>query len=325
MRILVTALGTLNSTFIANFLKKTNNFVIGTDINESFFIQASKEVDKFYKVSSVYNIEKYEKEIFDICKKENIEYIIPIIDEEVYYLSQNKDKFLSIGTKVCTPDSSCVDICRDKYKTFELIKKEIPQIYVKTHKLSDYTNTGRYPFFIKPVSGRASMGCFKVTSPQCYDYVKSECTPEDEYLVQKFLEGKFITVDFINDINTGEFFAIPREELARNKNGCGTVVKIFKDAEIENTVKKIAEITKYNGVGNVEFILQNDKLNLIEINPRFSAGTEYSVRAGADLITDELNIIDKQNIKPDYKIKYDTVFTRRYEAYEYTPDKYSIR
>ena len=324
MRILVTALGTLNSTFIANFLKKNNNFVIGTDINDSFFIQASKEVDKFYKVSSILEIEQYEKEIFEICKGEAIEYVIPIIDEEVFHLSKNRDKFLNIGTKICTPDIDCVEICRNKYKTFELIKKEIPEIYVETYRLSDFVNSARYPFFVKPISGRASMGCFKVTNQQCFDYIKSECTNENEYIVQNFLEGKFITVDFINDADTGTFFAIPREELARNKNGCGTVVKIFKDAYIENTVKKIAEIIKYNGVGNVEFILQNNKLNLIEINPRFSAGTEYSVRAGADLITDEINLIDKKNIKPDYKIKYGTVFTRRYETYEFTACEESI-
>lgn len=315
MRVLVSALGTLNSTFIINFLKKQLNYVVGVDIFDSEYIQASKEVDKFYKVSSIFEMEKYENEIIEICKKEKIEYFIPIIDEEILYFSNKKDIFKNFGVKICTPDYKTVEKCRNKYKTFEIIKNSVPEVYVETYKLSEYKNEFNYPFFVKPISGRASIGCQKVLSEKHFEFIKEQSNPE-EFIVQSFLEGRFIAVDFICDIKTNTFFALAREELLRNKNGCGTVVKIIKSDYIENIVKKIAFSLEYNGVGNVEFIEKEGVLKLIEVNPRFPAGIEYSVRAGADLINDEIKIINNQKIDTNYKIKFDTIFTRRYEAYE---------
>lgn len=315
MRILVTALGTLNSTFISNFLVKKGHFVVGVDIFDRKYIQASNEVSKFYTVPSIYEMDEYKKTLFSICKENKIEYLIPIIDEEVLFFSGIKAEFEKIGVKVCSPDYATVQKCRDKFKTFEIIQEHIPEIYVKTIKLSDYNNEFKYPFFVKPNSGRASIGCSKVKTDKQFEFIKEECREQD-FIIQEFLEGKFIAVDFINDVKHGNFFALPREELLRNANGCGTVVKIFKSEKIENIVKKIASVLNYNGVGNVEFIINDDKVSLIEVNPRFPAGTEYSVRAGANFILDELKLIKGMQIDTNYQIKYGKIFTRRYEAYE---------
>ncbi|MBR1967471.1 MAG: ATP-grasp domain-containing protein [Lentisphaeria bacterium] len=316
MRILVTALGTLNSTFISNYLMKKGHYIVGVDIFSKEYIRASNEVSKFYTVPSIYEMGNYKKALFNICEENKIEYIIPIIDEEILYFSGIKNEFENIGVKVCSPNFETVQNCRDKFKTFEIIKKHIPEIYVKTIKISNYNNEFDYPFFIKPNSGRASIGCVKIKSKKHFDYIKEECEGQD-FIVQEFLQGKFIAVDFINDIKNNQFFALSREELLRNSNGCGTVVKIFKSQEIENIVRKIANTLNYNGVGNVEFVINDNKISLIEVNPRFPAGTEYSVRAGADFILDELKLIQGKQIETNYNINYDTIFTRRYEAYEY--------
>ena len=72
-KFLVTALGTLNSTFIANHLKKQGFYVVGTDIYPKNYIQATKEIDAFYQTHSVYEMSKYVDDLLKICKTENID------------------------------------------------------------------------------------------------------------------------------------------------------------------------------------------------------------------------------------------------------------
>lgn len=50
-RVLITALGTMNCTTIVSELRKYPNdyYLIGADINPSYCIATSKEVDEFYE------------------------------------------------------------------------------------------------------------------------------------------------------------------------------------------------------------------------------------------------------------------------------------
>lgn len=315
-KILITALGTMNSTFIAKYLKQKGYYVIGTDIYPNSYVQTSYEIDKFIQVPSIFDINNFEKKLLDICFQNKVEYLIPIIDEEVLYFSKNRDKYLNIGTKICAPSIETVEICRNKYNTFEFIKHNIPEIYIPTYKLSDFHMQIDLPLFCKPISGRASFGCFAIKDVPSLKYIQ-EKFDKTQYIIQPYIDGRFFTIDFINNPNNKKCYTLAREELVRNKNGCGTVVHIVKDTKIENIVSKIAQILNYQGVGNVELILdKNERLNLIEINPRFSAGTEYSVRSGMKLIENEIKITNGETEFLDCNINYNKIFTRRYETYE---------
>ncbi len=318
MNILITALGTLNSTFISKYLKRCGNFIVGVDIYPKAYIKASSEIDRFYQVSSVNDMDKYIKELLDICSRNNVDTLIPIIDEEIAYLSSHKKMFKNIGVDICTPDYETVKMCRNKLLTFEIIKKELPEVYIKTQLLKHVNKDDiTYPSFAKPISGRASIGCEKIVDEFALDYVIHKVNPE-EFILQNFVEGEFFAVDFIRDIKSKKFFCVSRQELVRNKNGCGTVVKITENKDLEFYTKKIAEILNYNGVGNIEFIKHDGRYYMLEVNPRFPAGTAYTVMSGADFINDEIKIIKEQCISLNYNVKIGTIFTRRYETYEYT-------
>lgn len=318
MNILVTALGTLNSTFISKHLKKCGNFIVGVDIYPKNYIKTSEEIDKFYQVPSIYEMEKYTEELFNICKTNKIDTLIPIIDEEIEYFSKNKDRFKNIGVDICTPEYETVKLCRNKLLTFELIKNKIPEVYIKTQLFKNINKDNiSYPSFAKPVSGRASIGCEKITDKITFEYINHKVDPST-FILQDFVEGEFYAVDFIREAKTKKFNCVARQELVRNKNGCGTVVKIVDDVNLKRYTKEIAEILNYNGVGNIEFIKQNDNYYMLEVNPRFPAGTAYTVMSGADFINDEIKIIKNREVDLKYDVKVNAIYTRRYETYEYT-------
>lgn len=69
-----------------------------------------------------------------------------------------------------------------------------------------------------------------------------------------------------------------------------------------------------NGVVNAEFFYCDGEYKIIEINPRFPAGTSFSVLAGCNM---PLNAIKIANGEPciDCDIAYGKHLAKRYETY----------
>lgn len=315
MRFLLTALGTNNNTTVCKYLKKdADNYIVGTDINPEYYIPATKMVDKFYQVADIYHMDEYGQQLLDICKQEKIDIILPVIDEEVEYLSRHKSEFEQIGVKISCSSPESIEKCHNKYKTFELVKDNIPEIYTKTWLASEYTDTHK-PVFLKPIHGRASIGCTKIDTASQFESYKKQINP-DEYIVQEFVQGDFFTAEFVNDYEHKLFGCVIRQELLRNKNGCGTVVKIIQNEYLEKIVERLANLVGFTGIGNCEFICQDGKFYLIEINPRLSAGIDYSMRSGFNIIKSQLSILNGNPKIYKENIRYGQVFVRQYETYE---------
>lgn len=314
MNILVTALGTMASQCIVRQLKKRKNiFIIGADIYPRNYISTSNDVDEFIQVRSVLDHEKYLIDLLEICKRFNIDVIFPIIDEEVELLAKNIGKLRELEIIPCVSNWQSVELCRDKILTYNKIKMSIPEIAIESVKLADYNNQWEYPVFIKPIKGRASIGCLKVNTRRELEFY-SEQLNTNEYIIQKYYEGRILAVDTIRDAKNNEIVVIPREELLRNKNGCGTVVQIINDTNIENICARIANAFNLEGVFNAEFFLDESGYHLIEINPRFSAGSDYTCMAGIDIVNSQLNVMTGENIL-NAPISYGNIYSKRYESY----------
>lgn len=224
--------------------------------------------------------------------------------------------FAAIGTTVCCSSADSVGICRNKFKTFEIVNNKLFEIYTKTSYLADIDAAElKFPVFVKPSSGRASNGCKKITNKAEFDLY---CTDIDkrEYIIQEYVEGEFFTVEFVNDLKHNKCVSLVRQELVRNKNGCGVVVKTVKNAYLENVTEKLINQIGFYGAGNCEYILDNGKYHLIEINPRMSACTDYSMRSGLNLVDNQLKIFSGKEIEINQNLKYDKIYARRYETYE---------
>lgn len=315
MNVLVTALGTMASHSVIKQLKKRGNvYIVGTDIYPEVFIASSKEIDKFVQVEPVLNQEKYLEQVTELCIQYKIDYVFPIIDEEVQLLAENRHNFQEFGTTVCVSNLESIKLSRDKLQTYYKINEMLPEIAIETMILADFNDCWEYPVFAKPREGRASIGCIKIDTKEDLEHLK-RTTKRDEILVQKYYTGNIFAVDVLRDQKNNDIRIIIREELLRNKNGSGTVVKIVNDEYINNICYEIAQIFDFNGVFNIELIKNENQYKLIEINPRFPAGTEFSCMAGLDLVNGQLNIMMGKGISSG-EIKYGNIYARRYEAYD---------
>ena len=119
MNILILSAGTRNK--IVEYFVKTlsgNGKVVATDMSK--VAPAIYEADKYYIVPKMTDPE-YMDIILDICKKENINGVLSLIDPELSLLAQNEKKFEDIGVKVIGSSYELCEMSLDKYQMYLIL------------------------------------------------------------------------------------------------------------------------------------------------------------------------------------------------------------
>ena len=220
---------------------------------------------------------QYIPQLLEICKKDNIDLLIPTIDTDLLVLSEHRVEFEEIGTRVLISSPDKISICRDKNYTadfFESCGLRAPHTY------NDYTkyNEG-FPCFIKPKDGSSSINAFKVNKVEELEIYAQKI---GDYIIQPFIEGTEYTIDIFCDFDGNPITIVPRE---RTQVRAGEVLKtkIEMDPVMIQEGKQLVEGFKPCGPMTAQLIRQKDTgINYyIEINPRFGGGSPLSMRAGA--------------------------------------------
>ena len=175
-----------------------------------------------------------------------------------------------------------------------------------------------FPFFIKPKNGSSSIGAKLVHS---LDQINKDLDlKNDSYIKQMFIDGKEYTVDIYVDRNNKIKALSPRERL-KTAGGEVVLTKTFSDKKIEDLSEKIICKLRLKGPISIQYIKSSidNKLWVMEINPRLGGGVIASIQAGHDipkmLIDDILeNDIKKSNLKTNLIMKryFEEIF---YEDY----------
>lgn len=234
--------------------------------------------DKSYQVCRIDN-EKYVPQLIEICKKEEINLIIPTIDTELIKLSQNKAQIESeTGAKILISNQNVINICRDKYKTVDFFlgnELKAPKYITKNDLAS---KNYQFPLFIKPLNGSSSINAFKVHNEKELDFFIGYV---ENYILQEFAEGIEYTIDAFCDFNCEPITIVPRKRLAVRS---GEILKGIteKNNLIISEVKKVLNILRPIGQITLQGILTEKGFFFIEINPRFGGGAPMSIAAGAD-------------------------------------------
>ena len=282
--ILVTSIGSLSADIVIKSLKLNGNRIIGTDINEKRLIPCSIQVDVFYQVPIAYDENNFLKTIIDICKKENIQFLIPLTDAEIDVFNNHRDYFDMISVKLCISNYNSIEICRDKYKTFELLKNYNFVELIDTYRLNQINSSNIiFPCVLKPYNGRSSQGVFIIEFPEQLELFKKFVKKED-YILQTKINGNIVTVDVCRDRKNGITVSMAREELIRTSNGAGLSVHVFEDKELTILTERIAKILDVEGSVNFEFIKTESGYKFLECNPRFSGGVAFSCLSGYDFV-----------------------------------------
>ena len=116
MNILILSAGTRNK--IVQYFKRAvgqNGNVVATDMSE--LAPAVYDADKFYKVPRMTD-PGYINVIFDICRKEQIDAVLTLIDPELSLLAKHKADFEALGVTVIGSSYELCERALDKMEMF---------------------------------------------------------------------------------------------------------------------------------------------------------------------------------------------------------------
>lgn len=237
-------------------------------------------LEKIFKLP--YQIDdNYAKKILEICRKEKIDILIPLIDPELIVFARKRKNFFDIGTFIMISSSQVIDICMNKWKTYKFFKEN--NILCPETWLGSNFNRERFkkPVIIKPYMGSASKNIFICNNSN--ELGKYENFLNDNYIIQEFIKGYEVTVDVFA---TEEGKCIEAVQRRRLKVRGGEVERgvTQKDPIIFKIINKIVKTLKPLGVINIQFIIdiENNAYYVTEINPRFGGGYPLAYTAGAN-------------------------------------------
>lgn len=251
--------------------------IFATDMNN--YAPAMYFADKYFIMSHVKS-DGYINELTELCNKHNVSAIIPTIDTELPILAKAKNYLETkvSNLKVFVNDWETIELCSDKFKTYNYLKNHgfnIPEIIA--NKDLDKGNYD-FPLFIKPRDGSSSKNCFKINNERELHFFKGYVTNS---LITEYIEGEEYTVDIMTDFDGKLITVVPRLRFA-TRDGEISKGKVVKCENINDVIKKIVDVIKLIGPLTVQLIKSEDKIKIIEINPRFGGGAPISIRSGAN-------------------------------------------
>ena len=247
----------------------------GTDITGD--APALRVCDRYFLTSRIRS-DSYIPELLDICGREKIDLLIPTIDTDLLVLSENREKFEEIGTRVLISAPDKIRICRDKRNTAAFFISCGVRSPLPVDRADAYE--GGFPCFIKPRDGSSSINAHRADSEEELALYASTVP---DYIIQPFVSGREYTIDIFCDFDGKPVYITPRERIQVRS---GEVIKtaVVQDEVMIGEAERI--VAGFHPVGPITVQLIRDEQTgedwFIEINPRFGGGSPLSMLAGAD-------------------------------------------
>lgn len=222
-----------------------------------------------------------------------------------YILSKNNNaKFMlynqaaiefmdSLDNVICYNDIELIKNLNDKPTCRNLLKNEIKVLEYKYlygnqisfNKVNKMFNCEFEKYVVQQPVGFAGVGTFLITKDNSKTIVK-QLNPNILYSVSGYIESISVNNTFIISNNHIHIFEGSQQLIVANKelsydgwdfDGYENLNESIK-ANVYNETTKIAKKLQslgYRGIGGVDYIINNDNVYFMEINPRFQASSEY--------------------------------------------------
>lgn len=299
MNILLTSVG--RRTYLIEYFKEAMKCVGKVFASNSEYTYSLSHADEYVITPIIYD-EKYIYFLIQYCKEKKITAIISLFDIDLYVLSKNKKRFAENGIFVVVSEENAIDICNDKWKTYEFLqvnKINCPKTYknLLDLKKSIAENKINYPIVIKPRWGMGSIGIFiaedeeeldlftkKIRKQIFNSYLKYESSQniEECILFQEKIDGIEYGLDVFNDFSSNLVSVVAKQKVAM-RAGETDVAKTVDTAEYEYIAEKLSKGLKHIGDLDVDIFKTSDnRIFVLELNCRFGGQYPFSHLAGVN-------------------------------------------
>ncbi len=299
MNLLFTCAGRRN--YLINYFKdvlKDKGTVFAADVDRT--ASALAEADKALQVPDIY-AQDYIDTLIYLCKSYNIDAIVSLNDLELPILSDRKKEFEAIGITVVVSNKEVIDIAFDKLKThnyLEDIGLNSPKTFTNLDIAINALTTGQlsFPLILKPRWGSASIGIefaetleelqltYKLLRIKLSKSILNEASKSDldnAILIQEQLNGFEYGLDIVNDLNGNYVGTFVRKKLNMRAGETDKAISVI-DERFNEIGKLIGNNLGHIGNLDCDIFEVDDKLYVLELNPRFGGGYPFSHEAGVN-------------------------------------------
>ena len=304
MNILITSVG--RRSYLVDFFKFSLKDEGKVHLsNSKKCCPAKKSNDLFFQTPHILD-ETYPNVIFDYCKLNKIDIVIPLLDLDHFVLSKHKEKYHENEILILSSQENIVQGCFDKCSSLYLeIKNQIN--YPKTFNLNnDLTNLKEvlnefsFPIILKPRYGFSSFDTLKIETFDEFKIVlpylkyqiskrhksyplNSKLNLDNSILIQECIIGDEYNLDIINSLE-GEFLTSISKLKFGMRSGETEICKIIYSDYLFELGRNISDQVGHCGPLDCDLIIDKltGKVYLIDLNPRFGGGYPFSHAAGVD-------------------------------------------
>ncbi|WP_373542543.1 ATP-grasp domain-containing protein [Chamaesiphon sp.] len=244
----------------------------------------------------------YFDRLLDICEQNQIGLLISLNDLELPLLAQQRDRFLKIGTVPIISDPATIDICFDKWKTFEFLNHHqipCPKTYLSLEAARKAIASGElaFPLVVKPRWGTASIGieypqddeelelAYRLVQKRLTRTILADISAIDAdrcVLIQECIIGTEYGLDILNNLE-GEYIATSAKRKLSMRGGETDRAITISSPELTHIGEQIGRTLQH--IGNLDCDVFGDTQGyyyVLEMNPRFGGGYPFSHVAGTN-------------------------------------------
>lgn len=270
--------------------------VVGTDMDLS--APALRACDAAHKVPGIFDA-GYLDSLKEVMVAEDIHMVFSLNDLEAGLLAKNRIEIeLQTGATVYVPSPATLEVCADKWRTFEFAREigiPVPATFLGLSDVEQALELGeiRFPLIIKPRWGSASIGLFMVDNREdlvtsfesCRKAVAksslSSLGSDESVIIQEVIQGPEYGVDVLYDHRENYLGFTAKKKLAMRAGETDKAVTVSPDL-FRDLIDKIANSLPHRGNLDCDFLERDGKFYLLEFNPRFGGGYPFTHLAGAN-------------------------------------------
>jgi len=236
--------------------------------------------DRSHAVPAV-GSDQYIPALLKLVRRERIDLLVPLIDNELPVLAESRDKFRQLGCAPMISSPGVIRICRDKIMTNEFLLRHAIDT-PKTWRPASLQAKSRhqFPYFLKPRRGSASQGNYMIQNRRDLEILPARVP---DAIIQEFISGTEHTLDVYTGFDGKPRCVVPRRRIEVRGGEVTKALTVHNDEIIDTGVRVATVLNECVGLITIQLIRSSaGRISVIEVNPRFGGGVPLSIHAGAN-------------------------------------------
>jgi carbamoyl-phosphate synthase large subunit len=279
--ILVTGVGAIIGYGILRSLRQYDQplRIVGIDI----FADAVGQLwaDQFHQAPFTSD-PSYSDWIRDLTNRERVDLVIPGIEQDLHFFSENRELFSGSSTELALNSEALIELSKDKWRFYQELKASQIPVCIETRRLEDIDDLVSqfgFPIILKPRRGYASKGIRKLTGANDFDWLRSLVS--DHFVAQPFIgsDDEEFTVGVFGN-GSGNICGRIALKRILSRDGSTAKAKTFHCEALDRVLDALCLHFKPLGPTNFQFRRDGECWKLLEINPRISSSTSLRTAFG---------------------------------------------